>query len=368
MSEKIKRQVQRNWDEAERNRHGQQVRERFANEREEKVALAQDVIEEMLDQGVTISQNEVARRTGFSVGFVNKHLAYEIEIAKRKQQESAKKSRTVRQLSAEVKDLERLRLLNRRLQQQLEEQRRANKELLAQVARVVDLEDDVERLRTQSRELLAKLQASQEKVVNLPVQNMSAQIEAALKQTGIKLNSTLRQEIPRHSQEAVLKAIEAFEQYRSIHDVGSLAACLMKALKEEWTPNIADEQSTTSEKHEFDEQSKQKKSVEKLEAENLNLRNLLKEVSGFSEAELREKILAQQKDIKRLNTKNREFQAKSLGIESLEVENEELKKQNQHLFNRVIELEASERSQEKKNFAEARKQATKQSEIPDVDY
>jgi hypothetical protein len=368
MSEKIKRQVQRNWDEAERNRHGQQVRERFANEREEKVALAQDVIEEMLDQGVTISQNEVARRTGFSVGFVNKHLAYEIEIAKRKQQESAKKSRTVRQLSAEVKDLERLRLLNRRLQQQLEEQRRANKELLAQVARVVDLEDDVERLRTQSRELLAKLQASQEKVVNLPVQNMSAQIEAALKQTGIKLNSTLRQEIPRHSQEAVLKAIEAFEQYRSIHDVGTLAACLMKALKEEWTPNIADEQSTTSEKHEFDEQSKQKKSVEKLEAENLNLRNLLKEVSGFSEAELREKILAQQKDIKRLNTKNREFQAKSLGIESLEVENEELKKQNQHLFNRVIELEASERSQEKKNFAEARKQATKQSEIPDVDY
>jgi hypothetical protein len=368
MSEKIKRQVQRNWDEAERSRHGQQVRARFANEREEKVALAQYVIEEMLDQGVTISQNEVARRTGFSVGFVNKHLAYEIEIAKRKQQESARKSRTVRQLSAEVKDLERLRLLNRRLQQQLEEQRRANKELLAQVARVVDLEDDVERLRTQSRELLAKLQASQEKVVNLPVQNMSVQIEAALKQTGIKLNSTLRQEIPRHSQEAVLKAIEAFEQYRSIHDVGSLAACLMKALKEEWTPNIADEQSTTSEKHEFDEQSKQKKSVEKLEAENLNLRNLLKEVSGFSEAELREKILAQQRDIKRLNTKNREFQAKSLGIESLEVENEELKKQNQRLFNRVTELEASERSQEKKNFAEAKKHATKQPEIPDINF
>ncbi|MBW4545939.1 MAG: hypothetical protein KME25_16045 [Symplocastrum torsivum CPER-KK1] len=371
MSEKIQRQVQRNWDEAERSRHGQQVRERFANEREEKVALAHDVIEEMLAQGVTISQNEVARRTGFSVGFVNKHLAYEIEIAKRKQQESTKKSRTVRQLSAEVKDLERLRLLNRRLQQQLEEQRRANKELLAQVARVVDLEDEVERLRTQSRELWATLQASQasqEKVVNLPVQNMSVQIEAALKQTGIKLNSTLRQEIPRHSQEAVLKAIEAFEQYRSIHDVGSLAACLMKALKEEWTPNIADEQSTTSEKHEFDEQSKQKKSVEKLEAENLDLRNLLKEVGGFSEAELREKILAQQRDIKRLNTKNREFQAKSLAIESLEVENEELKKQNQRLFNRVTELEASERSQEKKNFAEAKKHATKQPEIPDVDY
>ena len=371
MSEKIKRQVQRNWDEAERNRHGQQVRERFANEREEKVRKAQDVIEEMLDQGVTISQNEVARRTNFSVGFVNKHLAYEIEKAKQKQQESARKSRTVRQLSAEVKDLERLRLLNRRLREQLEEQRRANKELLAQVARVVDLEDEVERLRTQSRELWTTLQASQasqEKVVNLPVQNMSAQVEAALKQTGIQLNSTLRQEITRHSQEAVLKTIEAFEQYRNIHAVDNPAACLMKALKEEWKPNIADEQSTTPKKYEFDEQLKQKKSLEKLEVENLELRNLLKEVDGLSEAEFTEKILAQQKDIKRLNTKNKELQAKSLGIESLEVENEELKKHNQHLFNRVTELEASERSQEKKNFAEAKKQATKQPEIPNVDY
>ncbi len=371
MSEKIKRRVQRNWDEAERSRHGQQVRERFANEREKKVALAQDVIEEMLDQGVTLSQNEVARRTGVSVGFVNKHLAYEIEIAKQKQQESARKSRTVRQLSAEVKDLERLRLLNRRLREQLEEKRRANKELVAQVARVVDLEDEVERWRTQSRELSATLQASQafqEKVVNFPVQNMSGQIEAALKQTDIKLNTTLRQEIPRHSPEAVLKALEAFEQYRSIHTVDKPAAFLMKAIKEEWEPNIADEQSTTPEKHAFDEQSKQKKSIEKLEAENLDLRNLLKEVGGFSEAELREKILAQQRDIKRLNTKNRELQAKSLGIESLEVENEELKKHNQHLFNRVTELEASEPSEEKKNFAEARKQATKQPEIPNVDY
>ncbi|MBD0345906.1 MAG: hypothetical protein ICV63_13990 [Coleofasciculus sp. Co-bin14] len=368
MSEKIKRQVQRHWDEAERNRHGQQVRERFANQREKKVALAQDVIEEMLDQGVTISQNEVARRTGFSVGFVNKHLAYEIEKAKQKQEDSARKSRTVRQLSAEGKELERLRLLNRRLQGQLEEQRRAKKELRAQVARVVDLEDEVNRLRTQSRELWAKIQASQEKVVNLPVQNMSVQIEAALKQTGIQLNSTLRHEIPRHTPEAALQAIKAFEQYRSTHAVDNPAACLMKALKEEWKPNIADEQSITPEKHEFEEQPKQKKLIEKLEAENLELRNLLKEIGGLSEAELIEKISAQQRDIKRLNTKNRELQAKSLGIESLEVENEELKKHKQHLFNRVTELEASERSQEKKNFAEAKKQATKQPEIPDVDY
>jgi len=290
MSEKIKRRVQRNWDEEERSRHGQQVRERFTNEREEKVRKAEYVIEEMLDQGVTISQNEVARRTGFSVGFVNKHLRSEIENARRKQQESAGKSRTVRQLSAEAKDLERLRLLNRRLREELEEQRRFNKELLAQVARVVDLEDEVERLRTQSRELWVKLQASPEKVVNLPVQNMFAQIEAALKQTGIKLNSTLRQEIDRHTAEAALKAIEAFEQYRSIHTVDKPAACLMKAFQEEWEPNIADKQSTTLEKFEFNEQFKQKKSIEKLEAENLELRNLLKNVGERSEAELIEKI------------------------------------------------------------------------------
>lgn len=252
MSEKPTRQVHRNWDEAERLRHGQQVQERFAREREDKFRKVQDAIEVMLAQSVTISQNEVARVTGVSVGFINKHLRDVVEEAKRRQQNSAGTLHTVRQLSAEAKELERLRLMNRRLRDQFEEQRRANKELLAQFARVVDLEDEVKLLRTQNREILAALKVSQEKVAHLPVQKTHTEVIAALERTGIKLALGLRQEVQKHSPEAILKAIDAFEKYRSEHTVQKPAACLLRAIQEEWEPSVAQEL-TTLEEREFDE-------------------------------------------------------------------------------------------------------------------
>lgn len=250
MSQKPKRQIHRNWDEAERRSHGQQVQQRFAREREDKFCKVQDVIEVMLAQGVTISQNEVARAAGVSVGFINKHLKDVVEKAKQRQQKSAGTLHTVRQLSADIKELERLKLMNRRLKDQLDEQRRANKELLAQVARVVDLEDEVELLRTQNREILTTLKVSQDKVVHLPAQK--TQVEAALEQTGIKLSLGLRKEVRQHSSQAILKAIEAFEQYCSVHTVNKPAACLLRAIQEEWEPNVAQEPATQKE-HEFDE-------------------------------------------------------------------------------------------------------------------
>lgn len=254
----IRRRVHRNWDEAERLRHGRQVQERFTREREDRFRKVQDTIEVMLAQGVTISQNEVARVAGVSVGFINKHLRDVVEKAKQRQQKSDGTLHTVRQLSAEAKELERLKLMNRRLREQLGEQRRANKELLAQVARVVDLEDEVDLLRKQNRALLASWQASQEKVINLPVQNSlpiqntSTQVEVALAQTGIKLSAKLNKEIRQHAPEAVLKAIESFEQYRTEHTVQKPAACLLRAIEEEWEPNLAQEPTTPKER-EFDE-------------------------------------------------------------------------------------------------------------------
>lgn len=234
------------------------MQERFAREREDKFRKVQDAIDVMLAQGITISQNEVARAAGVSVGFINKHLRDVVEKAKQRQQESAGTLHTVRQLSAEAREQERLKLMNRRLREQLDEQRRANKQLLAQVAQVVDLEDEVELLRKQNRELLSALQASKEKVVslpvlnNLPVENTSKQVEVALEQIGIKLSSKLRQEIRQHSPETIFNAIEAFEQYRSEHTVQKPAACLLRAIQEEWEPNISQEP-TTPQEREFDE-------------------------------------------------------------------------------------------------------------------
>ena len=270
MSEKPKRQVHRVWDEAERRRHGQQIRERFAREREERIREAKSAIEEMLDQGITISQNEVARRTGISVGFINKHLRLAIEKAKKQQREAVHKPRTTRSLTTLEKEVERLTLTNRRLREQLDEQKQINKALLAQVARVVDLEDEVERLRTQNRELLAYWQTSQEKVVNLPGQKTSHQginkppssldkkisdtdcqntqttdqlsftkrIERELSELGITLNSTLKRKIKSKPEQVIVNAIEALKQaWEKGTVIQSPGGWLAEAIDSEWVKN-----------------------------------------------------------------------------------------------------------------------------------
>ncbi len=94
----------------------------------------------------------------------------EVERARKKQLEGAKKPKTSRHIETVEKEVERLKLTVRRLKDELTEEKRKNKELLAQVAQVVDLEDEIELLKNQNRELIAYYRASQDKVVNLPVQ------------------------------------------------------------------------------------------------------------------------------------------------------------------------------------------------------
>ncbi|PHJ62442.1 hypothetical protein VF14_17995 [Nostoc linckia z18] len=267
MSETIKRQIHRNWDEAERNRHGQQVRERSAREREERVISAKAVIQEMQDQGVTISQNEVARRTGFSVGFVNKHLRNEIEQAQKQQKESTQKPRTARNIDVLENELEKLKASNKRLQTILDEQRRMNKELLAQAAQVVDLEDEVKRLRTVIKELQGSSLTAQGKVVDLPVQNLPAQgdnvvpisvktsknhkdelkpqpfsfleqVKNELSLLNIPFNKTFQEQIKSKPESVVINAIEALKE--AINEgakINNSSKWLYAAINKESVPN-----------------------------------------------------------------------------------------------------------------------------------
>ena len=340
---------ERNWDEAERRSHGQQVQERFKRERQDKFRKIQDTIQVMHEQGVTISQNEVARAAGVSVGFINKHLRDVVEAAKRRQQNSAGTLHTVRQLTAETKELERMKLMNQRLKDKITEQRRANQELLAQVARVVDLEDEVERLRTQNRELLATLKVSQTKVAPLRVQRTQTQLEAALERTGIKLSLILLQEIDQHSSETVLKAVEAFEQYREEQTVQKPAACLLRAIQEEWEQNVAQVAITPLE-HEF----------EQSEAVAIPTQHLAKKPAS--------KFLGQNSDAEPLKVKNGDLKAQLMGMELLEKENEELLKQNQRLMRLLTQAQAVERTNAAADFTKARVIAQAQPSIPDVEF
>lgn len=65
----------------------------------------------------------------------------------------------------------------------------------------------------------------------------------------------------------------------------------------------------------------------------------------------------------RLRSSNRELSAQLAGMDSLEKENEALRKQNQRLFNRVTQLEAPERQMNNKRFVEALREAKQQSPV-----
>jgi Family of unknown function (DUF6262) len=73
------------------------------------------------------------------------------------------------------------------------------------------------------------------------------------------------------------------------------------------------------------------------------------------------------KDNQVLAQKNQQLQAQLQGLTLLEAEVAELTKQNQHLFNKVLQLTTTERDQDQRRFAEARR-STRQPEIPDVEF
>jgi hypothetical protein len=268
MEEKPKRQINRTWDETERNRHGRQVSERFALLREEKIEVAKIIIDELIAQGIVVTQNEIARRTGFSVGFVNKHLRQDIEKANKRQREAARKPRTTRNVETIENEVERLTQVNRRLREELDKQKKINKALLAQVAVVVDLEDRLEYLEKERKELIAYYKASQEKVVHLTLQkadnstdktaetvdesnieslekkhqeviveqteDLKERINQELFHLGISLNPTLKKMIQAASDETVIEAIEVLKEQLSRQDITNPGGWLNKAIKEKW--------------------------------------------------------------------------------------------------------------------------------------
>lgn len=69
-----------------------------------------------------------------------------------------------------------------------------------------------------------------------------------------------------------------------------------------------------------------------------------------------------------LKAKNKDLKAQLAGIDSLEAENEELKKHNQYLLSKLMQLEASERNKTQESFAEARRQTSSQPDIPNIDF
>ena len=72
--------------------------------------------------------------------------------------------------------------------------------------------------------------------------------------------------------------------------------------------------------------------------------------------------------IKQLREKNKHLKAQLAGMEGLDADKKQLESENQRLFNKVLQLESSKRSQDAKSFVSSRKRVTKQPDIPDIEY
>lgn len=71
---------------------------------------------------------------------------------------------------------------------------------------------------------------------------------------------------------------------------------------------------------------------------------------------------------RQLKATQKELQGKLIGMESMEIELAELRRQNQHLFNKVVQLESVERIKAKEEFASARQLGQTQPELPEVEF
>lgn len=151
-----------------------------------------------------------------------------------------------------------------------------NRELLAQAAQVVGLEDEVKLLRIVIKDLKASSPTAQEKVVNLPVQNLPAhgdnvvpingqtsknsedelksqqlsfmkQVEYELYALNIKFNATFKKLIKSKPESVVNNAIQALKQAMIKGDkIDDSSKWLYAAIKEEYVPENKPETTSNS--------------------------------------------------------------------------------------------------------------------------
>lgn len=141
------------------------------------------------------------------------------------------------------------------LEAQLKELKRQNEVYRGHVAEIYELRDEVERLRTQLRELMSPQLSNKVvplKAVPSPPGVVSSEIAQRIELLGIKLGVRLQKEIKQHTPEKVMQAIVAFEQYRSTTAIENPGACLLTMIKEDAEPNVP-QKPTTPQQQEFDQ-------------------------------------------------------------------------------------------------------------------
>jgi capsule polysaccharide export protein KpsE/RkpR len=88
-----------------------------------------------------------------------------------------------------------------------------------------------------------KITSIQKKIQQTNNQDIDSQLQPLLSKIGVKLNATLKKIIESKTEQQINNALSAVEEYlASDKKVKSKAGLLRKALEENWTPNLTDEE------------------------------------------------------------------------------------------------------------------------------
>lgn len=234
--------------------------------RDESLERTYKAIEQLQKSGGKINFQRVAKAANVSVSYLYKYPELKQHIADlRNCQSSMLRQPLVNPApsDSQTKLLGRLKARIRRLEEQNQELQRKNEALAGQVYRVHLLEDQVSRQQQTIQDLESRLKAahaqasisSTSKVTPITQGksfSVSTLIEQEVEKSGVRLTEPLKRVICQHDEISVLKAIQAYNQYRETHNIDNPGGCLRDAIERGWVPKEASVQQSPKE-DEFDQ-------------------------------------------------------------------------------------------------------------------
>lgn len=233
-----------------------------ANRKEDSRERVYKAIERLQKVGGKLNFHTIAKEADVSVSYLYKYPEIKQHIAQiRSQHSSLPNNLAAKSISSQshTKVVTHFKQRIHQLEEENHSLRRKNEALAGQVYRVHLLQAQVENQQRTIENLQTKLNELQAQpfvskvtpITQVKTQNPNESIPGKLNTLGIKLTNSLKQVIKEHSEEAVLLAMQAYQQYRETHPVRSPAGCLRRAIEEGWVPN-QESTPSTPDQDEFD--------------------------------------------------------------------------------------------------------------------
>ena len=243
--------------------------------RKDALERTEKAIAELVKSGLNITFKSVAEKAGVSVPYLYKYdeLKERIQHLRNQQKQQARKRSKKPQSFQPASDKSKQVLIynlkeeNKRLRAEIDQQRQHIEVIQGKLYEVSGTEEENSRLRQRIAFLTTELESTKKELHSYLVANstnqskvtsidskrktislvVSNELKSKLSELGIRMNATLKKIIESKSSDEIDNALSAVEEYLNTGTkVKSKAGLLRKALEENWTPNLTDEERKVS--------------------------------------------------------------------------------------------------------------------------